>query len=148
VVDALVMAVCVGTRAPGGGPSDRGAIVVGWFTKIVVTLALLGTLLFDAIHIAEARAQVSTAANDAATAAQGSYEVTHNLSDATAAAAKAAALDGATVAPGGVAAAQVGRVVTLTVTVHITAPTTLLGHLPGTGALTQATAAAARQVTQ
>ena len=140
------MAVRVGRRAPAEARSDRGAIVVGWFTKIVITLALLGMLLFDCIHIAEARASVSTAAGDAADAALARYGQTQNLLDSTAAAAKAAAADGATLAAGGVVAVRTGHIVTLTVTVHIVADTTLIGHLPGAGKVTETTATTTRQV--
>jgi len=37
--------------------SDRGDIVLGWLTKLVVTLSLLGVVGFDLISLASARFQ-------------------------------------------------------------------------------------------
>lgn len=58
---------------------DRGSIVVGWLTKIVVVLALLGVALFDGMSVAVAHMNGSDDANTAAGAANTAWEQTHSV---------------------------------------------------------------------
>ena len=46
---------------------DSGSIVLGWLTKLVVVLLLVGVVLFDFVSVGVAR---MTASDDANTAAQ------------------------------------------------------------------------------
>ncbi len=134
-------------RVAGADP-ERGAVVVGWFARIAITLALVGLIAFDSISIALARAHVNDIASDAADAAVAQYVLHSNAHDALAAAIAAASVEGGIVAPDGVAITRAGRVTTLRVTVQLVPSTTLLGHLPGTGSLTQNSAVAVRTVNQ
>ncbi|MFI5100508.1 MAG: hypothetical protein ACHQE5_08345 [Actinomycetes bacterium] len=134
-------------RAAGAEP-ECGAVVVGWFARIVITLTLVGLIAFDSISIAIARAHVNDIASDAADAAVAQYVLHSNAHDALAAAIAAASVEGGTVAPDGVAISRAGRVTTLRVTVELVPSTTLLGHLPGTGSLTENSAVAVRTVNQ
>lgn len=51
----------------GGWAGERGDVVLGWLTRIVIVLSLLGVIGFDAISVAVA---AMTAQDDAAQAAQ------------------------------------------------------------------------------
>lgn len=57
---------------------DRGDIVLGWLTKVVVVLGVLGLLSFDGVSLVQARFQASdraaTAASDAADAYKSSKD--------------------------------------------------------------------------
>jgi hypothetical protein len=64
--------------APGVTPlplpaDDRGDIVLGWLTKIVLTLALLGVVLFDGVALGAGRVQAQDRATIAARAAATSF---------------------------------------------------------------------------
>lgn len=52
---------------------DRGDIVLGWLTKTVVTLAIFGVMVFDALAIFAGRMSTSDAANEAAMAASDAW---------------------------------------------------------------------------
>ena len=52
---------------------NRGDIVLGWLTKLVVALAVLGVIGFDGISLVQARVQASDRANTAAAAASDEY---------------------------------------------------------------------------
>jgi hypothetical protein len=56
-------------RVVSGVGADRGSIVVGWLTKVVVTLAVVALIAFDLISIVTARLGVTDDANSAAEAA-------------------------------------------------------------------------------
>lgn len=58
---------------------DRGDIVLGWLTRLSVTLALLGLVGFDLISLAAGRFQVQDHASTAALAAQTSWHDTKNV---------------------------------------------------------------------
>jgi Flp pilus assembly protein TadG len=128
--------------------SDAGAVVLGWFVRIAVTLALVGLIGFDCISIALARAHVHDIAADAADAAAAQYELHPSIHDALAAAMAQASTEGGTVAPDGLVLTRSGHVTTLRVTVHLVPGTALLGHLPGTGSLGETSAVAVSTVTQ
>lgn len=53
--------------------ADRGDIVVGWLTKIVVVLALLGVVAFDSVAVAVAHVSATDDANTAAMAASDAW---------------------------------------------------------------------------
>lgn len=61
---------------------DRGSIVVGWLTKLVVVIAVLGVMAFDAIAVGAARMNASDDANQAASAAQTAWQSSHNVQTA------------------------------------------------------------------
>jgi hypothetical protein len=58
---------------------DRGDIVLGWLTKLVVALALLGLVAFDGISLVQARFQAADRATTAANAAADSYKASKNV---------------------------------------------------------------------
>ncbi|MDQ1696487.1 MAG: hypothetical protein QOJ03_1840 [Frankiaceae bacterium] len=61
---------------------DRGSIVVGWLTKLVAVLAVLGVMLFDALSVTAAHLGAEDDASQAATAAQADYRTSHNVQTA------------------------------------------------------------------
>jgi hypothetical protein len=61
---------------------DRGDVVLGWLTKLVVALGLLGLLAFDGISLAQARFQAADRATTAASAAADDYQTSHDLQKA------------------------------------------------------------------
>lgn len=61
---------------------DRGDVVLGWLTKLVVVLGLLGLLGFDGISLTQAKFQAADRANTAASAAAGEYRSSHDLQKA------------------------------------------------------------------
>jgi hypothetical protein len=71
---------------------DRGDIVLSWLTKLTVTLALVGIVLFDAISIGTTNATVSDQGSYAAHEASETWDRTKDLQE-TYDAAVAAAVD-------------------------------------------------------
>ena len=69
------------TRA-GGGRDDRGDIVVGWLTRIVVVLAVVGVIAFDALSVAAGAVGTADDADTAALAARDTWEQTHDVQQA------------------------------------------------------------------
>jgi hypothetical protein len=69
-------------RVRGVRSDDRGDIVLGWLTKLVVALGLLGILGFDAISLVQARVQAADHATTAASAAADEYRSTHDVQKA------------------------------------------------------------------
>jgi hypothetical protein len=61
---------------------DRGDVVLGWLTKLVVILGVLGLLAFDGISLAQARFQAADHATTAASAAADDFKISHNLQKA------------------------------------------------------------------
>jgi hypothetical protein len=61
---------------------DRGDVVLGWLTKLVVILGLLGLVAFDGISLAQARFQAADHATTAASAAADDYKSNHDLQKA------------------------------------------------------------------
>jgi len=62
--------------------AERGDIVLGWLTKLVVVVGVLGVIGFDAISLAQARFQAADRATAAATAAASSYAATKDVQKA------------------------------------------------------------------
>lgn len=58
---------------------DRGDIVLGWLTRLTVTLAVLGVLLFDGVSLVAARFQAADAAGLAARAAAEEYRASRDV---------------------------------------------------------------------
>lgn len=58
--------------------SESGAIVLGWLTKVVVSLSLLGLVTFDGIALVTANFSVADHANLVANVAADDYKLTHN----------------------------------------------------------------------
>jgi hypothetical protein len=138
-----------GAQGPAGSHGDAGALVVGWLTRIAITLALVGTLAFDGVSIAIARAHVNDIASDTADTAADTYTEAFSTSQALTAARAKAVSEGGTLADADLVIVRTGaHNVTVTVTVHYVPGTALLGHLPGTGQLGQTTATATRTVKQ
>jgi Flp pilus assembly protein TadG len=61
---------------------DRGDIVLGWLTKLVVILGVLGLVAFDGISLAQARFQAADRATTAAAAAADDYKTNHDVQKA------------------------------------------------------------------
>ena len=72
-------------------------MISGWVVKLVVSLALLGLVLFEAGSPWVARVQLDGAAVEAARQANRRYDRTKSVKEAEAAAQEVAAEDGATV---------------------------------------------------
>ena len=58
---------------------DNGSIVIGWLTKLIVAIAIVGVALFDSLAIGAAHLGASDDANTAAEAAAASYRVSHDV---------------------------------------------------------------------
>jgi hypothetical protein len=69
-------------RVHRAGEADRGDIVLGWLTKLVATLAVLGVIAFDGISLVQARVQASDRATTAAAAASDEYRASHDVQKA------------------------------------------------------------------
>ena len=61
---------------------DRGDIVLGWLTRLVVVLAVLGLIAFDGVAVAQAHFQAADRASTAAVAAADEYRTSHNVQQA------------------------------------------------------------------
>jgi hypothetical protein len=75
-------------RATG---SDRGAVRVGYITKLAVALAIVGVFGYDGVSIMAVHLATSSDANNAADAASANWQQTHNVTLAYAAASAIAA---------------------------------------------------------
>lgn len=103
---------------------DRGDIVLGWLTRLVATLAVLGLIGFDAISVVVGRLQAEDKAQAAARAAVSAWSSSKDVQAAYDAA--VVALDGsveASIDPASFSVAQDGAV---TLTVRQTAATMLV----------------------
>ena len=106
---------------------DRGDIVLGWLTKLVAVLAVLGLLGFDAVSLALARFTAEDHAQTAARAAAEAFSQTHVPQTAYDAALGAVVTHGDRIDPASFATAQDGSV---TLTLSREAPTLLLDRVP------------------
>jgi type II secretory pathway pseudopilin PulG len=61
---------------------DNGSIVLGWLTKLVVVIAIVGVALFDTLSIAAARLGATDDASTAADAASSTYLTSHDVQQA------------------------------------------------------------------
>ncbi len=102
---------------------DRGDIVLGWLSKLVVTLAVLGVIAFDLISLGTARFQAEDHAQNAVRAASEVYRTPNDLQAAYDAAYAVVAEHGDTIDPQTFSVAADGRI---TLTLHRTAATMLV----------------------
>src|SRR3954451_2911609 len=58
---------------------DRGSIVIGWLTKLVVVLAVVGVILFDVVSVSAARIGAEDDASKAAQAAGFEWRSSHDV---------------------------------------------------------------------
>jgi hypothetical protein len=65
---------------------DRGDVVVGWLTKLMVIITLVGLILIDGVSVIKAHYGASGDADIAASRASTAYALRHNSADAYAAA--------------------------------------------------------------
>jgi hypothetical protein len=112
-------------RTPSNAGS-AGSIVLGWLTKLVVGLSLMGVLAFDGIALVQAHFNAADHANTAAKTAASTYKSTKNPQAAAVTAANLAAENGETVSD--VVVAQDGVV---SLTLHKTVTKTLWMHRIG-----------------
>jgi hypothetical protein len=73
--------------------SDRGDIVLGWLTRVVVVLAIVAVLGFDGVEVGLSTVQLQDQANEAATAGRDAYAQHHDVAEALRAAADTAKQD-------------------------------------------------------
>lgn len=106
---------------------DRGDIVLGWLTRVVAVLAVLGLIGFDAVSLAMARFTAEDHAQAAARAAATTFQQTPVPQSAYEAALGEVVASGDTIDPASFSAAQDGSV---TLTLSRTAPTMLLDRIP------------------
>ena len=102
---------------------DRGDIVLGWLTKLVVTMAVLGVIGFDLVALAAARFQAEDHAQTAVRAASEVYKTPNDLQAAYDAAYAAVAEHGDRIDPQTFSIAADGRV---TLTLQRTASTMIV----------------------
>lgn len=108
-------------------PRDRGDVVLGWLTKVVATLAILGLMGFDAMSLAVARVQAEDSAQQAVRAASVSYSTTKDLQAAYDAAIAKVSPAGDTIDPEGFSITPEGAV---TLSLRREAPTLLVEKIP------------------
>lgn len=77
------------------GRPDRGDVVLGWLTRLTVTLAVLGVVGFDLLSIGVGRLQVQDRAANAAAAARSAWQDNRNVQLAYNAALASLVADGA-----------------------------------------------------
>jgi len=78
-----------------GSDGERGDIVLGWLVKLVVTLAIVGVVIFEAGAVIFAHIGADTAANDASGEAAIAYSHAQDAKAAEAAARSSAEMNGA-----------------------------------------------------
>jgi hypothetical protein len=111
----------------GNADSERGAIVLGWLSRVVIVLVLVAIALFDTIAIASARFSITDDANSAAEAANGAWNQSNgNVQMAYNAAAEYADAHGDTITPKSFSITKTGSV-RLTLTSHAT--TLVVSHI-------------------
>lgn len=103
--------------------SDRGDIVLGWLTKLVVVLSVLGVIGFDLISLASTRFQAEDHAQSAVRAAAGAYSGPATLQAAYDAAVAEVVEHGDTIDPQTFSVLTDG---TVTLTLRRAAPTLLV----------------------
>lgn len=107
--------------------SDAGSIVLGWLTKLVVTMAILGLLAFDGIALVVAGFNAADQASTAASLAADDFKTSKNPAQACQVALVEAVKDGDTLNCSDPKAFQINAEGQVTVLLHRTA-TTLWMH--------------------
>lgn len=82
-----------------GLSGDRGDVILGWFTKIAIILAIVGVIGFEATSIAVAHVQTQDLAKSAARAGSKEWQRSRDVQQAYQAAEAVALGDGGTIAP-------------------------------------------------
>ena len=116
--------------APHADPScmgDRGDIVLGWLTKLVGTLAVLGIVGFDLISLGSARFSADGHAQTAAREAGAMYKSSKDIQAAYEAAVSTASEHGDTIDPQTFTVTPEGAV---TLTLTRVAPTLVIAKIP------------------
>jgi hypothetical protein len=103
--------------------SERGDIVVGWLTRVVLVLAGFGVVAYDCVSLGVAKTQVADHASTAALAAADVWARSHDVQQTVAAAIASASSSGDTARPKDITIAQDG---TVTVRLCRTATTLLV----------------------
>ncbi|HZG95986.1 MAG TPA: hypothetical protein VEZ46_14865 [Mycobacteriales bacterium] len=112
------------TRTCGAGDAvDRGDIVLGWLTKVIVVMTIIGLFVVEGLSIVSARISGQDVADGVALAGSEAYSSKKSAKTALRAAQAEAVSNGAEIVPGSFLVARDGRV---TVTVRQTAKTVLL----------------------
>ncbi|MFL6239049.1 MAG: hypothetical protein ACJ735_06115 [Actinomycetes bacterium] len=110
-----------------GAASERGDVVLGWLTRVVVILALFALAAFDAIAVASARFSITDDANAAAEVANSTWnQMNGNVQAAYDAAAGYADQHNETIVRGSFSVAPTGAVY---LTLHGHATTLVMSHL-------------------
>ena len=112
-------------------------MVLGWLTKLVLVLSVLGVLGLDGFAWASARVGAQDSAEQAGRAAASTWESSKHLQTAYDAALAEVAASGDTIDPGSFTAAPDG---TVTLTLRREAETLVLHRVPKLRHLTQLTA--------
>jgi hypothetical protein len=76
---------------------DRGSIVVGWLTKLIVALSVVGVILFDVVSVTVSHVSAVDDASEAATAAGFEWRATHDVQKAYDAALESLSSDAETI---------------------------------------------------
>jgi len=106
---------------------DRGDVVLGWLTKVTVTLALLGLVAFDAVSLGAGQFQAEDHAQQAARAAVEAYRTTPDLQQAYDAAVGEVLDSGDTIETAGFVAGPDGSI---TLRLRREVPTLLIEKIP------------------
>ncbi|HEX7105614.1 MAG TPA: hypothetical protein VF218_06595 [Acidothermaceae bacterium] len=83
--------------AAGVDARERGDIILGWLTKLVIGISIAGVVAFDGVSIGVAHVSAIDDANSAALAASRAWQTSHDMSQALQAAQQTAAQHGETV---------------------------------------------------
>jgi len=86
-----------GPCAAGPHSRDRGDIILGWLTKLVIGISLTGVVAFDGLSIGVAHVSAVDDANSAALAASRAWQNSHDTAHALEAAEQTASEHGETV---------------------------------------------------
>jgi hypothetical protein len=108
---------------------DSGSIVVGWLTKVVLILSLLGLAAFDGIAMVSASFTADDHANTIARLAADSYRTSRNPQEACAAAHNEALINGETLNCADPKAFQVYQDGRVTLVIHRKASTLWLHRI-------------------
>ncbi len=75
-----VLATLRRATTPGpGSHADAGGIVLGWLTKLTVTLAIVGVVLFDAISVGSTKATLADQGRYAAREASETWQLSKSI---------------------------------------------------------------------
>lgn len=122
--------------------NDRGGVIVGYFTKVALTIAVFALVSFDAVAVGVARVGVEDVARNAAVAGAEAWNTTKNAAEAYRAALDEAERGGGTISEKSFSVSPEGVV---TVTVEKEATTILLYRTDKTGKWAQVSATASRR---